>query len=113
MAQKKKQRRWLLQRIYAYSTKKTKGKSTSTGNMKKTFLNELLNKGLIDCKASTIHPKQYIYYPLTEPMISNVDINNNALLHDSKSRYNSSLSVTITIEYSLFSFLINRQNVNK
>ncbi len=44
--------------------------------MKKIFLNELLNNGLIDCKASTIVPGQYIYYPLIEPMISNVDINN-------------------------------------
>ncbi len=31
-----------------------------------------------------------------------------ALLHDSKTRYNSRLSVKITIEFSLFSFLINR-----
>jgi len=36
-----------------------------------------------------------------------------ALLHDSKTRYNSSLSVTITIEFSLFSLLFYSQNVSK
>ncbi len=46
--------------------KDKKGKSISTDNMKKTYLNELVNNGLIDYESSKIDSRQYIYYPVGE-----------------------------------------------
>jgi hypothetical protein len=48
-----------------YYKEKT-GKPISTDNIKTTYLNELVNNGLIDYEISNIHGKQYIYYPLIE-----------------------------------------------
>ncbi len=74
--------------------KKAKGKSISTDNLKKVFLNELLNNELIDCESSTIHQRQYIYYPLVEPtLLSNTIIkdNNNDQEGEGKASFSSNL----------------------
>lgn len=55
--------------------KEKKGKIINTDNLKKTFLNELENNGIIDHEISEIHGKQYIYYPLVEPF-DNTNNNN-------------------------------------
>ena len=47
--------------------KEKKNKIINTDNLRKTFLNELENNGIIDHELSKIHGKQYIYYPLVEP----------------------------------------------
>jgi hypothetical protein len=59
--------------------KDKEGKSISTDNMKKTYLNELINNGLIDYETSKIDSRQYIYYPLIEPLYNtaSVTFNNN------------------------------------
>jgi hypothetical protein len=50
--------------------KKVKGKSITTDNLKKTYLDELMSNGLIDYDKSNIDAKQYIYYPIVEPFAS-------------------------------------------
>ncbi len=50
--------------------KKIKGKSITTDNLKKTYLDELMINGLIDYDKSNIDSKQYIYYPIVEPFSS-------------------------------------------
>jgi hypothetical protein len=69
------------------STKK-KGKIINTDNLKKTFLNELENNGLIDHEISQIHGKQYIYYPLVEPFDNKINNNDN----NKSSSFSSNLS---------------------
>lgn len=46
------------------------GKSISTDNMKKTYLNELINNGIIDYEFSNIHTKKYIYFPLVDSLFN-------------------------------------------
>jgi hypothetical protein len=50
--------------------KKVKGKSITTDNLKKTYLDELMSNGLIDYDKSNIDAKQYIYYPIVDPLSS-------------------------------------------
>lgn len=50
------------------------GKSINTDNLKRTFLNQLINEGLIDYTVSQIHGKQYIYYPLVTESLSILSI---------------------------------------
>jgi hypothetical protein len=47
--------------------------------MKKTYLNELVNNGLIDYESSKIDSRQYIYYPVVESPknLPSVTFNNN------------------------------------
>ena len=61
--------------------KDKKGKSISTDNMKKTYLNELVNNGLIDYENSKIDSRQYIYYPVVESPKNppSVTFNNNPI----------------------------------
>jgi hypothetical protein len=46
--------------------KQENGKVITTNNLKKTYLNELLNNGYIDEEDSTLDKRQKIYYPLIE-----------------------------------------------
>lgn len=46
--------------------KENEGKVVTTNNLKKTYLNELLNNGYIDEEDSMIDKRQKIYYPLVE-----------------------------------------------
>jgi hypothetical protein len=46
--------------------KQEKGKIITTNNLKKTFLNELLNNGYIDEEDSVLDKRQKIYYPLVD-----------------------------------------------
>jgi hypothetical protein len=46
--------------------KENEGKIVTTNNLKKTYLNELLNNGYIDEEDSIIDKRQKIYYPLIE-----------------------------------------------
>jgi hypothetical protein len=57
--------------------KHIEGKSISTDNMKKTYLNELINNGLIDYESSKIDSRQYIYYPLGEPLYNTTSVTYN------------------------------------
>ncbi|MGD1837602.1 MAG: hypothetical protein ACPKPY_06040, partial [Nitrososphaeraceae archaeon] len=52
--------------------KEKKGKPISTDSLKKTYLNQLINEGLIDHTSSNIDRRQDIYYPLISP-ISNLN----------------------------------------
>jgi hypothetical protein len=52
--------------------KKVKGKAITTDNLKKTYLDELMSNGLIDYDKSNIDAKQYIYYPIVEPLSTSV-----------------------------------------
>jgi hypothetical protein len=54
--------------------KKVKGKSITTDNLKKTYLDELMSNGLIDYDKSNIDAKQYIYYPIVDPLSSVIEI---------------------------------------
>ncbi|MGI9012484.1 MAG: hypothetical protein ACR2F1_15040 [Nitrososphaeraceae archaeon] len=51
--------------------KQKRGKPISTDNLKKVYLNELINNAIIDYTDSKIHGRQDIYYPLTEPFENN------------------------------------------
>jgi hypothetical protein len=46
--------------------KQEKGKAITTNNLKKTYLNELLNNGYLDEEDSVLDRRQKIYYPLVE-----------------------------------------------
>jgi hypothetical protein len=46
--------------------KREKGKIATTNNLKKTYLNELLNNGYIDEEDSVLDKREKIYYPLVE-----------------------------------------------
>lgn len=48
--------------------KEKRSKPISTDNLKKVYLNELINNGLIDYTPSKIHGRQDIYFPLIEPL---------------------------------------------
>jgi hypothetical protein len=50
--------------------KKVRGKSITTDNLKKTYLDELMSNGLIDYDKSNIDAKQYIYFPIADPLSS-------------------------------------------
>ena len=50
--------------------KRVKDKSITTDNLKKTYLDELMSNGLIDYDKSNIDAKQYIYYPIVDPLLS-------------------------------------------
>ncbi|MGD1836849.1 MAG: hypothetical protein ACPKPY_02170 [Nitrososphaeraceae archaeon] len=50
--------------------KEKKGKPISTDNLKRTYLNQFINEGLIDYTESKIHSRQYIYYPLVTESLS-------------------------------------------
>ena len=50
--------------------KNEKGKPISTDNIKHTYLNQLMNEGLIDYTPSKIHGRQNIYYPLVTDSLS-------------------------------------------
>jgi len=51
-----------------------KGKPISTDNLKKVYVDELINNGIVDYTESKVHGgKQYIYYPIVEPL----NLNNN------------------------------------
>jgi hypothetical protein len=56
--------------------KDKKGKPISTDNLKKVYLNELINNALIDSVDSKIHGRQDIYYPLIESFNDNSDSSN-------------------------------------
>ena len=45
---------------------KTKGKPTTTDNIKKTYLDELKNNGLIDDIESKIDKRRKIYFPIVD-----------------------------------------------
>ena len=54
--------------------KSKKGKPISTDNLKKVYVDELINNGIIEYTKSKVHGgKQYIYYPIVEPL----NLNNN------------------------------------
>ena len=42
----------------------------TTDNLKHTYLNQLINEGIIDYTESKINTKQYIYYPLVTESLS-------------------------------------------
>jgi hypothetical protein len=69
--------------------KERKNKIINTDNLKKTFLNELENNGIIDHEISQIHGKQYIYYPLVEPFDT---YNFNTSDNNESSSFSSNLS---------------------
>jgi hypothetical protein len=49
--------------------KSKKGKPISTDNLKKVYVDELINNGIVDYTESKVHGgKQYIYYPIVEPL---------------------------------------------
>ena len=56
--------------------KEKKGKPISTDNLKKVYLNELINNAFIDSVDSKIHGRQDIFYPLIEPFNDNSDNSN-------------------------------------
>ena len=62
--------------------KDKKGKPISTDSLKKTYLNQLINEGLIDHTPSNIDRRQDIYYPLISP-ISNLNQFDNYSQHKS------------------------------
>lgn len=57
--------------------KEIRKKPISTDNLKKVYLNELINNAIIDYTDSKIHGRQNIFYPLTEPFDYNNNNNNN------------------------------------
>ena len=63
---KKEEREAVTVRQLCIFYKEKTGKSINTDNMKKTYLNELINNGLIDYESSKIDSRQYIYYPVVE-----------------------------------------------
>jgi len=76
---KKEERKGVTVRQLCEYFKEKKGKSISTDNMKKTYLNELINNGLIDYESSKIDSRQYIYYPVVESPknLPSITFNNN------------------------------------
>jgi hypothetical protein len=56
--------------------KEIKKKPISTDNLKHTYLNQLINEGLIDYTGSKIDTRQNIYYPLVTEKISITSITN-------------------------------------
>ena len=56
--------------------KEIKKKPISTDNLKHTYLNQLINEGLIDYTGSKIDTRQNIYYPLVTAKISITSITN-------------------------------------
>ena len=76
---KKEERKAVTVRQLCEYYKIKKGKSISTDNMKKTYLNELVNNGLIDYESSKIDSRQYIYYPVVESPKNppSITVNNN------------------------------------
>jgi hypothetical protein len=78
---KKEERKGVTVRQLCEYFKEKKGKSISTDNMKKTYLNELINNGLIDYESSKIDSRQYIYYPVVESPknLPSITFNNNHL----------------------------------
>ncbi|MGZ5471996.1 MAG: hypothetical protein ACXWE0_10025 [Nitrososphaeraceae archaeon] len=50
--------------------KEVKNKPISTDNLKHTYLNQLINEGIIDYTGSKIDTRQNIYYPLDTNKIS-------------------------------------------
>ena len=50
--------------------RKLREKPISTDNLKHTYLNQLINEGIIDYTESKINARQYIYYPLVTDSLS-------------------------------------------
>ena len=70
--------------------KQQTGKAITSNNMKQTYLNELLNNGLIDEEESILDKRQKIYYPLVDlvaneaeriPIYNNLSEMDNLLQH--------------------------------
>ena len=85
--------------------KKVKGKSITTDNLKKTYLDELMSNGLIDYDKSNIDAKQYIYYPIADPLSSiiaadeqdeSLSLLSNSDQFDKVSQYSSTIYEKIT-----------------
>ena len=90
--------------------KEKKGKIINTDNLKKTFLYELENNGIIDYEISKIHGQQDIYYPLVEPFDNNNNSETSSFLSnlgqfDQISQYSSTIYekiITILTEKQVF-----------
>ncbi|MGD1838333.1 MAG: hypothetical protein ACPKPY_09805 [Nitrososphaeraceae archaeon] len=65
--------------------KEKKGKPISTDNLKHTYLNQLINEGVIDYTESKVRSRQYIYYPL---VIESLSISSIMSLIDKSSQQN-------------------------
>jgi hypothetical protein len=50
--------------------KEKKGKSISTDSLKQTYLNQLINEGIIDYTQSKINGRENIYYPIVTNLLS-------------------------------------------
>src|SRR5687768_11399225 len=61
---------------FIHVLQKIKKKPISTDNLKHTYLNQLINEGLIDYTGSKIDTRQNIYYPLVTEKISITSIIN-------------------------------------
>ncbi len=77
--------------------KQQKGKPISIDNIKKTYLNQLMNEGLVDCLPSKIDTRQNIYYPLVTEKISITSITESI---DNLFQQNSPIYEKITINIS-------------
>ncbi len=80
--------------------KKIKNKIISSDNMKKTYLDELQNSGLIDSEPSAINQRQFIYYPLLESTSTDNAVNNDD--EDKKASFPSNLNNFDHLSYSNF-----------
>ncbi|MGI9010636.1 MAG: hypothetical protein ACR2F1_05565 [Nitrososphaeraceae archaeon] len=72
--------------------KEIMGKTISIDILKKTYLNELINNGIIDYDTSKIDAKQYIYYPLVESYSLESNNEENSLSFLSKSTHFDNIS---------------------
>jgi Bifunctional DNA primase/polymerase, N-terminal len=70
------------------SFKEVKKKPISTDNLKHTYLNPLINEGIIDYTESKINSRQNIYYPLVTELLSIESIMNPI---DKNSQYSSTI----------------------
>jgi hypothetical protein len=72
--------------------KEIMSKTISIDILKKTYLNELNNNGIIDYDTSKIDAKQYIYYPIVEPSSFENNDEKNSLSLLSKSTHFDNIS---------------------
>jgi hypothetical protein len=50
--------------------KEVNEKPISTDNIKQTYLNQLINEGIVDYLPSKVHGRQNIYYPIVTDSLS-------------------------------------------
>lgn len=106
--------------------KEIRKKPISTDNIKKVYLNELINNAIVDYTDSKIHGRQDIYYPLTEQLDNNNDNNeslsflSNLISFDKVSQKTCIIYEKITnninettIFYEIIEFISHRMDLTK